>query len=480
MFPDKTPDFDRRPIFTKSITKTLVNIFYYLLYLYDKFLDFIQTPFKYIWDNYKYGDAVVGMLLAMYLEWTAGTEIDDIMYTFAAFFRYVYYKYEITLLVFKELFLSYSISIICYLLFFIGFILSIAYVVLLERKLIASVQRRKGPNKVGVFGLLQPLADGVKLLLKEYIFPKKSNRYIFIITSLLTFVVSFMLLSIIQFSFFSAFIYSQYSIFIILGVLSLNTLFIPLAGWASHSRYGFLGGIRDIAQIISYELSLTTIIMILFFVTKNVSIYHIVEFQMDVWNVVYLLPLYLIFIIVFLAKLNRVPFDLPEGEAEIVAGFNVEYSSFIFALFFLGEYGNIFFISILSSILFFGGWLPFCDEAYYLYGMLFFVAKIVAHVFFIIWVRASLPRYRYDQLIKLGWKYLLPLVFFLLIFYYVNELVLYHHFILIFYTCILVWFTIGEVYLFFFLYYIWPFVHWFMELYFGGKVHDFGFIALTL
>jgi NADH-quinone oxidoreductase subunit H len=337
-----------------------------------------------------------------------------------------YYFFQELVLVTKSFYqlIDIVIYVICYVLFFFGFLLSIAYVVLLERKLIATIQRRKGPNKVGFFGLLQPLADGMKLLLKEYIFPKKANKYIFIFVSLLTFVVSFILLSLLEFSFWSTFVYSRYNILIILGILSLNTLFIPLAGWASHSRYGFLGGIRDIAQIISYELSLTTLLLIIFFVTKDISIYSIVEFQIDIWNVFFLFPLYLLFIIVFLAKLNRVPFDLPEGEAELVAGFNVEYSSFIFALFFLGEYGNIFFISTLSSILFFGGWLPFKHEDYYFYGMIFFIIKIVLHVYFIIWVRATLPRYRYDQLIKLGWKYLLPIIFFFLIVYFTLDLVI--------------------------------------------------------
>ena len=313
------------------------------------------------------------------------------------------------------------LSIVPLIVFFLGLLLSVAYVVLLERKLLGSIQRRRGPNKVGFFGLLQPLADGIKLLCKEYIFPKKANKYLFIIVSLLTFVVSFMLLFMLQFSFWSSFVYSRYSILIILGVLSMNTLFIPLAGWTSHSRYGFLGGIRDVAQIISYELSLTCVILSLFFITKNVSIYHIVEAQMELWYCVYLLPFYLLFIIIFLAKLNRVPFDLPEGEAEIVAGFNIEYSSFIFALFFLGEYGNIFFISFLSSIFFLGGWLPYYNIEDLNYGLISLNLKVVAHVFFIIWIRGTLPRYRYDQLIKLGWKFLLPFVFGLFIVYYASE-----------------------------------------------------------
>lgn len=313
------------------------------------------------------------------------------------------------------------IYIISFLIFFLGYLLGVAFNILLERKVLGSIQRRKGPNKVGIFGLLQPLADGIKLLCKEYIFPKKSNRYIFIFVSLFTFITSFLLLSLVPYSFWSSFVYSNYLLLLILGILSLNTLFIPLAGWSSHSRYGFLGGVRDISQIISYELSLTTLILIIFFTTKNISFYHIIESQILCWNIFYLFPLYLTFIIIFLAKLNRVPFDLPEGEAEIVAGFNVEYSSFIFALFFLGEYGNIFFISVLSSILFFGGWLPFYDESMYWLGILSFVIKICLHVYFIIWVRGTLPRYRYDQLIKLGWKYLLPLTCTLLIFYFVLE-----------------------------------------------------------
>lgn len=308
--------------------------------------------------------------------------------------------------------------IISFLVFFFSYLLAIAYTVLLERKLMGSIQRRKGPNKVGFFGTLQPLADGIKLLCKEYIFPKKANKYIFISVSLLTFVVSFMLLSTLASSFWSTFIYSNYTIFIILGILSFNTLFIPLAGWSSHSRYGFLGGIRDIAQIIAYELTLTTLLLLIFFTTKNISIYHIVETQIYTWNIIYLLPIYLIFVVVFLAKLNRVPFDLPEGEAEIVAGFNVEYSSFIFALFFLGEYGNIFFISVLTSILFFGGWLPYLEKIDYFYSILALSIKITFHIYLIIWIRGTLPRYRYDQLIKLGWKYLLPLSCFFLVFYW--------------------------------------------------------------
>lgn len=314
--------------------------------------------------------------------------------------------------------LQISTVVCCTIIFFAGFLLSIAYIVLVERKLLGAIQRRKGPNKVGFFGLLQPLADGFKLLIKEYILPKKAETNLFFGTSYLTFVVSFLLLSSLPLSNWFSFVPTRYAIFLMLGILSVNTLLIPLAGWSSHSRYGFLGGVRDLAQIISYELSLTTLLTVLFFMSGDYGFYGIILSQIDGYNVIYGLPVYLVFIVVCLAKLNRVPFDLPEGEAEIVAGFNVEYSSFIFALFFLGEYGNIFFISFLCAILFFGAWIPFPAEENWISGIASLIVKVVFHFYLIIWIRGTLPRYRYDQLIKLGWKFLLPVCFTLLIFFY--------------------------------------------------------------
>lgn len=295
--------------------------------------------------------------------------------------------------------------IVLFLITIIFLLISIAVTTLLERKLLSSIQRRRGPNITGIFGLLQPIADGLKLLLKEVILPSSSNIVIFILAPIFTFFCSMVLWIVIPFDYFLSLIDSQYSGLFLLAVSSLGVYGIIFSGWSSNSKYAFLGGLRSAAQMISYEITISFTVIIMVIMTNSFNIIDFVNSQEYIWFIFPLFPLYFIFIISTLAETNRAPFDLPEAEAELVAGYNIEYSSIVFALFFLGEYSNILLMSTLSSIFFLGGWLaPFnltCMPPYFWLSL-----KISLNVFIFIWVRASFPRYRYDQLMKLGWKIL--------------------------------------------------------------------------
>lgn len=295
-------------------------------------------------------------------------------------------------------------------------LMSIAITTLIERKVLSSMQRRKGPNTTGIFGLLQPVADGLKLLLKEVIFPSDANIAIFIVSPIFTFFCSIGLWIIIPFDYFLSLIDSQYSALYLLAISSLGVYGIIFSGWSSNSKYAFLGGLRSAAQMISYEITISFTIIIMIIMSNSFNLIDFVNSQEYIWFIFPLFPLYFIFIISTLAETNRAPFDLPEAEAELVAGYNIEYSSIIFALFFLGEYGNILLMSTLSTIFFLGGWLaPFnltCMPPYFWLSL-----KISLNVFIFIVVRASFPRYRYDQLMKLGWKILLPISLVLLLFF---------------------------------------------------------------
>jgi len=295
-------------------------------------------------------------------------------------------------------------------------LLCIAITTLLERKILSSVQRRRGPNVTGIFGLLQPIADGLKLFLKEVVLPSNSNILIFIYAPIFTFFCSIALWTIIPFDYFISLIDLQYSSLYLLSISSLGVYGIIFSGWSSNSKYAFLGGLRSAAQMISYEITISFTIIIMIMMSNSFNIVDFVYAQEDIWFIFPLFPLYFIFIISTLAETNRAPFDLPEAEAELVAGYNIEYSSVIFALFFLGEYGNILLMSTLSSIFFLGGWLaPFnlvCMPPYFWLSL-----KISLNVFIFVLVRASFPRYRYDQLMKLGWKTLLPISLVLLLFF---------------------------------------------------------------
>lgn len=289
--------------------------------------------------------------------------------------------------------------IVLFLITIIFLLISIAVTTLLERKLLSSIQRRRGPNITGIFGLLQPIADGLKLLLKEVILPSSSNIVIFILAPIFTFFCSMVLWIVIPFDYFLSLIDSQYSGLFLLAVSSLGVYGIIFSGWSSNSKYAFLGGLRSAAQMISYEITISFTVIIMVIMTNSFNIIDFVNSQEYIWFIFPLFPLYFIFIISTLAETNRAPFDLPEAEAELVAGYNIEYSSIVFALFFLGEYSNILLMSTLSSIFFLGGWLaPFnltCMPPYFWLSL-----KISLNVFIFIWVRASFPRYRYDQLMK--------------------------------------------------------------------------------
>lgn len=280
-------------------------------------------------------------------------------------------------------------------------LLSMAYFTLLERKVIGSIQRRKGPSVVGFFGFLQPLADGLKLLLKEMILPASSNKIIFIASPIVMLSVSFIGWLIVPLQRDGLVVDFNLSILLLLAISSLGVYGLIFSGWSSNSRYAFLGSLRSAAQMVSYEVSLGLIVMSIVISIGSMHFSSLVEAQRYCWNLFPFLPGFIMFIISALAETNRPPFDLPEAEAELVAGYNVEYSSMGFALFFLGECSNLLLMSFVCSIFFLGGW------GYFIFNFIFF--KHIFIVFLFIWIRAVVPRYRYDQLMRLGWKVLLPL-----------------------------------------------------------------------
>lgn len=294
----------------------------------------------------------------------------------------------------------------------VSLLISIAYFTLTERKFIASVQRRRGPDVVGFWGLLQPLADGLKLVIKEIIVPTLSNRGLFIFAPILTLILSFSGWAVIPNSFDSYIVDFSLSLMFILVVSALGVYGILLAGWSSNSKYALLGGLRSVSQMISYEVAISLIILPVIIFSGSLNLIDIVYIQsQSVWYLFPLFPLAIIMFISILAETNRTPFDLPEAEAELVAGYNVEYSSIIFAMFFLGEYGNILLMSSLFVILFLGGW-----SFYGIFPEIIFSLKISCLVFIFIFVRANVPRYRYDQLMQLGWKIFLPITLGLIFF----------------------------------------------------------------
>lgn len=300
-----------------------------------------------------------------------------------------------------------------FLLLLIPLLLSIAYLTLVERKIMAGMQRRKGPNVVGVFGLLQPLADGLKLFLKETILPRNSNKLLFVFAPMLTFILSIVIWAVIPFGPKQVITDPSLGIMYILAISSLGVYGIIIAGWASNSQYSFLGALRSAAQMISYEVAIGFILATVIACTGTMNLSKIIEFQSDVWFIFPLLPSAIMFFVSVLAETNRHPFDLPEAEAELVAGYNVEYSAMGFALFFLGEYSNMISMSAIVSTLFLGGWKPFFFfNIPYISNIIpvyiSFSLKIIFLLFLFIALRAALPRYRYDQLMTLGWKVFLP------------------------------------------------------------------------
>ncbi len=288
---------------------------------------------------------------------------------------------------------------------------AVAYLTLMERKVIAAMQLRKGPNVVGPFGLLQPIADGLKLMLKEVILPNQANKKLFLLAPVVTFFLAMIGWVVIPFS--KDFVISDLNIGVVylLATSSLGVYGIIIAGWASNSKYAFLGAIRSSAQMISYEVSIGLIIISVVLLAGSMNLSDIILSQKKVWFVWPCFPMFILFFISALAETNRHPFDLPEAEAELVAGYNVEYSSMPFSMFFLGEYANMILISAFASILFLGGWLPPFEGEFFsaIPGPIWLFIKIFFLLFCFIWVRATLPRYRYDQLMRLGWKVFLPL-----------------------------------------------------------------------
>ncbi|AHX04339.1 NADH-quinone oxidoreductase subunit NuoH [Ehrlichia japonica] len=307
----------------------------------------------------------------------------------------------------------------------ISVMISVAYLVYIERKVLAAIQLRQGPNVVGPFGLLQPFADAVKLIIKEHIIPFKSNKICFFIAPIITFTLALLGWAVIPFGA-DVMVNDGYEVIMpnaianinigvlyILAISSLGVYGIIIAGWSSNSNYAFLGAIRSASQMISYEVSIGLTIVTVLLATGSLKLGEIVvaRHNMPYWIDLLLLPMACIFFISALAETNRHPFDLPEAESELVSGYNVEYSSMPFALFFLGEYANMILINAMAVIFFFGGWYPPLNISflYIIPGIVWFILKIVVLLFCFIWIRATIPRYRYDQLMGLGWKVFLPI-----------------------------------------------------------------------
>src|SRR5579862_2410533 len=310
------------------------------------------------------------------------------------------------------------IKILCVL---VPLLLAIAYYTYFERKVLAASQLRKGPNVVGPFGLLQPIADAVKMLFKETVIPSSANRIIFVAAPLVTVTLALVAWAVIPFG--NGLVISNINVGILylFAISSLGVYGIVMAGWASNSRYAFLGALRSAAQMVSYEVSIGFVLVTVLLCAGSLNLQDIVEAQRHIWFVIPLFPMAIIFFVSGLAETNRSPFDLVEGESELVAGYFVEYSSMAFALFYLGEYANMILMSAMTSVLFLGGWLapfgwqPFTGMLAHLWSLCWFAAKISFVLFCFLWVRATIPRFRYDQLMRLGWKVFLPLSLFWLV-----------------------------------------------------------------
>ena len=303
------------------------------------------------------------------------------------------------------------ITILKSLIIIVPVLIAVAFFTLLERKIMAGIQRRRGPNVVGLLGVLQPFADGLKLLIKETIIPSKANKIIFILAPILTLFLSFLNYTVLPFSLFNVFADINVGVLYIFAISSLSVYGIIMSGWSSNSRYAFLGTLRSTAQMVSYEVSIGLIIINVLICANSSNLSQIVTAQTYIWYIIPLFPLFLLFYISALAETNRPPFDLPEAEAELVAGYFVEYSAMTFAQFFLGENINIIFMCALTTVLFCGGWLPILNIKlfYFIPGILWFMLKLLFFLFSFVWVRVTFPRYRYDQLMRLGWKIFLPL-----------------------------------------------------------------------
>jgi len=294
-------------------------------------------------------------------------------------------------------------------------LIAMAYLTLAERKVIGWMQLRKGPNVVGPFGLLQPFADGAKLFFKETVIPSGANRVLFLLAPMMTFVLALVAWAVIPFGEGMVIANINVGVLYLFAISSLGVYGIIVAGWSSNSKYAFLGALRSAAQMVSYEVSMGLVIVSVLILVGSLNLSDIVLAQNGAyglfsWYWLPMLPMFVIFFISALAETNRAPFDLPEAEAELVSGYNVEYSSMTFALFFLGEYMNMILMSAITATLFLGGWLspiPFAPFTW-VPGPIWLILKIAFVLFVFLWVRATFPRYRYDQLMRLGWKVFLP------------------------------------------------------------------------
>jgi NADH-quinone oxidoreductase subunit H len=289
-------------------------------------------------------------------------------------------------------------------------LIGVAYLTYAERKVLAAMQLRKGPNVVGPFGLWQPFADAIKMLFKETIIPDGSNRMLFLFAPMITFGLAIIAWAVIPVNDHWGIANINVGLLYLFAISSLGVYGVIIAGWASNSKFAFIGALRSAAQMVSYEVSIGIVILSVLVCVGSLNLNDIVTAQRHIWFAIPLLPMLVVFFISGLAETNRAPFDLPEGESEIVAGFFVEYSAMSFALFFLGEYANMILMSGMTTILFLGGWLspiPFAPFTW-IPGPVWFLLKVMLCLFVFLWVRATLPRFRYDQLMQLGWKVFLP------------------------------------------------------------------------
>ncbi len=290
-------------------------------------------------------------------------------------------------------------------------LVGMAYLTWAERKILGAIHLRKGPNVVGPFGLLQAFADAVKMLTKETIIPSGANRVLFVLAPMITFSLAMIAWAVIPTNNHWAIADINVGVLYLLAISSLGVYGVLIAGWASNSKYAFMGAMRAAAQMVSYEVSIGFVLVSVLLCVGSLNLNDVVLAQRHVWFCLPLLPMFVVFFISGLAETNRAPFDLPEGESELVGGFMTEYSSMTFALFFLGEYTNMILMSAMTAILFLGGWLaPFGILPFtWIPGPIWLILKMCAILFAFIWVRGTFPRYRYDQLMRLGWKVFLPL-----------------------------------------------------------------------
>jgi NADH-quinone oxidoreductase subunit H len=301
-------------------------------------------------------------------------------------------------------------TLLCIVVMIIGVLIGVAYLTYAERKVLGAMQRRQGPMTVGPFGLLQPIADGLKLFSKETIIPSGANKVVFLLAPMLLFALSLIAWAVIPVDKGWVIANINVGVLYLFAVSSMGVYGIIMAGWASNSKYAFLGGLRSAAQMVSYEVSMGLVIVCVLLCVGSLNLQEIVLAPRPVWMQALLFPMMVVFMISILAETNRAPFDLPEGESEITGGFMVEYSAMAFALFFLGEYANMILMSAIMTVLFLGGWLPPFGIASLAFvpGIVWFGLKTAAVLFVFLWARATLPRFRYDQLMRLGWKVFLP------------------------------------------------------------------------